>query len=261
VARNPRPIPLTCETCRRDPAPSAALFAAEVETLAGVGIRARAEVIAAGIAGSPARGGRDGSDKHEPEQQRAQGQDPRSASPMARRIAMRRDATATFKKGRTMRRIGLDFVVALLALGPAWAEDVPFAKPPVSESGQSPDLMQPGLGDIMSLAQLRHIKLWQAGKSANWALVDYEIDKLQNSFSRAAMLYNNIPLAYIAMIGEPLNRLKAASSEKNFTKFASGFSELTAACNSCHVAGNVRFIRIQAPTASPFSDQNFAPEK
>ncbi len=40
------------------------------------------------------------------------------------------------------------------------------------------ELYRPPLGDIMGKIQLRHIKLWFAGKSRNWELATYEVDEI-----------------------------------------------------------------------------------
>ncbi len=34
----------------------------------------------------------------------------------------------------------------------------------------------------MALQQMRHVKLWFAGRAGNWPLADYEIDKLKGGF-------------------------------------------------------------------------------
>src|SRR5262250_1588155 len=39
-----------------------------------------------------------------------------------------------------------------------------------------------GLGEIMSLQQMRHLKLWLAGAAKNWPLADYELDELKEGF-------------------------------------------------------------------------------
>jgi hypothetical protein len=36
----------------------------------------------------------------------------------------------------------------------------------------------PGLGEFMTATQLRHAKLWFAGKENNWDLAAYEIDEI-----------------------------------------------------------------------------------
>src|SRR5262249_20689262 len=40
----------------------------------------------------------------------------------------------------------------------------------------------PGLGELMSLQQMRHVKLWLAAEAGNWELADYEIDELSEGF-------------------------------------------------------------------------------
>src|SRR5450759_722489 len=52
----------------------------------------------------------------------------------------------------------------------------------------------PRLGDIMSMAQLQHMKLWFAGKSLNWDLAAYELRQLKASLVEAASLYRGIPV-------------------------------------------------------------------
>src|SRR4051794_1959718 len=40
----------------------------------------------------------------------------------------------------------------------------------------------PGLGEIMTLQQMRHLKLWYAGQAGNWPLAGYELDELKEGF-------------------------------------------------------------------------------
>src|ERR1700733_16219163 len=46
----------------------------------------------------------------------------------------------------------------------------------------------PGLGEIMTLQQLRHIKLWFAGRAGNWPLADYEMGELNEGFENVTKL-------------------------------------------------------------------------
>ena len=66
------------------------------------------------------------------------------------------------------------FVAVILASGAAVAQE----KEPY----------QPGLGEIMALQQMRHIKLWFAGHAGNWPLADYEIGELKEGFEDVAGL-------------------------------------------------------------------------
>src|SRR5215471_18604761 len=40
----------------------------------------------------------------------------------------------------------------------------------------------PGLGEIMTFQQMRHVKLWLAGQAGNWPLASYELDELNEGF-------------------------------------------------------------------------------
>ena len=120
------------------------------------------------------------------------------------------------------------------------------------------------LGDVMGQTQLRHFKLWFAGALGNWPLAAYEVAQIRRSFNDAGAIGGSVggqPLAKLLQDKStpPLNELQTAIEAKNFGNFAKAFDKLTADCNSCHVAAHVGFIKMQVPTASPFSDQSFPP--
>src|SRR5579872_3032425 len=66
----------------------------------------------------------------------------------------------------------------------------------------------PGLGEIMTLQQLRHIKLWFAGRAGNWALADYEIGELNEGFEDVDKLLGGGMVDKI--VGAPLKELQKA---------------------------------------------------
>src|ERR1051326_4467044 len=115
----------------------------------------------------------------------------------------------------------------------------------------------PGLGEIMTLQQMRHAKLWFAGAARNWPLADYELDELKEGFEDAANLH---PVHEGVPVGEmiakltpgPLQEISAAISKKDPAGFARAFDQLSATCNRCHQAANHGFIRIGRPAAPPF---------
>ena len=144
--------------------------------------------------------------------------------------------------------------VSTVALPAPAQEQVPYAY-----RTPSGDNVAPTLGDIMGTTQLRHFKLWYAGKLKNWELAGYELGQIDDSFVNAARLYLNIPIEMINMIDKPLTALGEAIKAKDGAKFGNAFTDLTNACNACHQAAHVGFIRIQIPTASPFSNQIFEP--
>jgi hypothetical protein len=121
------------------------------------------------------------------------------------------------------------------------------------------DAYRPPLGDIMGAIQLRHIKLWFAGKLGNWKLAAYEVGEIKASLENAADLYRGIPAELVTNTADPILAIGDAIEAKDSAAFAKSYSELTLACNACHQGIGRGFIVIQVPTASPFADQSFAP--
>ena len=130
----------------------------------------------------------------------------------------------------------------------------PGASPPEAKAADIP-----GLGEIMTLQQLRHIKLWFAGHGGNWPLADYEIGELNGGFDDVDKLLGGGTVR--EMVGAPLKELQKAVDDKNATAFAAAYDRLSAGCNNCHHALDHAFIAIQRPTTLPYSDQSFAPPK
>jgi hypothetical protein len=123
---------------------------------------------------------------------------------------------------------------------------------------------EPGLGEFMTAIQLRHAKLWFAGKSNNWDLAAYEIDEIKEGFEDAARLhstFDGVPVAEMikTIIDPRIERLEKAIVGKNGTNFIAAFDELTNGCNSCHAGASKPFIRIQRPSEPPLTNQDFAP--
>jgi hypothetical protein len=160
-------------------------------------------------------------------------------------------------------RVFLRFFLAafsLLIVPPARSDDVPFAQPAPSLNSRG-NSYAVSLSDAMQLTQLRHMKLWLAGRAKNWPLANYELAQLKDTFDKAAVLYLNIPVQYIAAVEQPLGALSNAVAAKDPAQFQRGFKTLQSACNDCHRAADVGFITIQTPSASVFPDQSFAPAR
>ena len=126
------------------------------------------------------------------------------------------------------------------------------------------DSYAPGLGEFMTATQLRHAKLWFAGKDNNWDLAAYEIDEITEGLEDAEKqfpIHDGIPVADMikANIDPAVEQLKKAVEARSRTKFVVAFDNLTRACNTCHAGAGKPFIQIQRPTSSPLSNQNFAP--
>ncbi len=118
----------------------------------------------------------------------------------------------------------------------------------------------PRLGDIMNAAQSRHMKLWFAGKSANWELAAYELRQLKASLVEAASLYQGIPVTNVTTMVQPVQSVTDAIEAKDGRRFAKAYRGLTDGCNACHQSIGRGFIAMRVPEASPFSDQQFAPQ-
>src|SRR6476660_2231542 len=102
---------------------------------------------------------------------------------------------------------------------------------------------EPGLGEFMTATQLRHAKLWFAGKDSNWDLAAYEIDEIKEGLEDAARLHPNfegVPVADMirSIINPRIEELERVITAKSLAKFVVAFDELTSSCNSCHAAAN-----------------------
>lgn len=151
------------------------------------------------------------------------------------------------------RLIALAGLTLALGGGTAQAQPVTPAQP-----------FAPGLGEIMTLQQIRHAKLWLAGGASNWPLAGYELDELREGFDDAARLHathEGVPVAKLiaGLTPAPLDALEKAIAGKNAAQFRTAFDRLSAACNACHMAAKKEFIRIVRPRSSAFPNQEFRP--
>jgi hypothetical protein len=159
--------------------------------------------------------------------------------------------------GERMERICAALIAAAIFTGGA-ALAQSASKPaelPQADSGAN----LPGLGEIMTLQQLRHIKLWFAGHGGNWPLADYEVGELEEGFDDVTKLLG--PGIVDKQVGSPIKALEKAVADKNRAAFEPAFDSLSAGCNGCHRMLDHGFIVIQHPTLLPYSNQNFAPQK
>lgn len=123
------------------------------------------------------------------------------------------------------------------------------AAEPAARSDQS------DLSEQMTTAQLRHTKLWFAGKLGNWKLAAYELDRLASSLDEAA---RRVPAGGSAEeAASQVTSVRSAIEAKDLGAFTKAYSELTHACNACHRAAGRGFVTIQMPAVSPFTDQDF----
>ena len=130
----------------------------------------------------------------------------------------------------------------------------------VAQGGPGEDYI-PRLGDIMSSIQARHVKLWYAGKAANWDLAAFEYRQLKAGLVEAARLYAGIPVSNVTTMADPMQSVEDAISARDVRRFSKSFSGLTEACNGCHVSMARHYIVIQVPTErQPIGNQLFSPQ-
>jgi hypothetical protein len=124
----------------------------------------------------------------------------------------------------------------------------------------------PGFGEIMTLTQKRHIKLWFAGQSGNWPLASYELDELNEGFDDLATYHPThkdaqlpIPQLIEKMIKFPVSQLDEAVKAQDSDRFMKAFDQLTEGCNGCHQATKFGFNVVTRPAVNPYTNQVFQP--
>lgn len=126
----------------------------------------------------------------------------------------------------------------------------------------------PALGEIMGQNQVRHAKLWFAGRAANWALASYELDELVEGFADAAKYHpthktapDSLARLLAAYMDGPMSALRQVVAQHDSAGFPAAFDALTHGCNGCHAAAGFGFNVVQRPTSPPFTNQSFAPRE
>ena len=149
--------------------------------------------------------------------------------------------------------------VVLLALQGTACQQPPKAPPPTIAA------YVPGLGELMTLQQMRHTKLWLAGEAGNWPLAAYEIKELGEGFDDIVKFHPTHEESPVApkdaiprMVTEPVAEISAAVASKDPKAFEQGYDKLTKACNDCHQAANFAFNVVQRPATNPYPNQVFA---
>lgn len=125
-----------------------------------------------------------------------------------------------------------------------------------SKLGAAERAHAPGLGEIMTFTQMRHVKLWLAGSNENWPLARYELNGLQEKIADAAKQH---PQLIDSTMKAPLTQLDEAVKAEHREKFVKAFDALTQGCNSCHQATKLGFNVVTRPVGNPYANQAFRP--
>jgi hypothetical protein len=114
----------------------------------------------------------------------------------------------------------------------------------------------------MTTIQLRHSKLWYAGRLENWPLAEYQLQQLDAAFAQAASLYPEMAAPGMAETSKVAKQLGEALKAKEEGQFEKAFAEVTAQCNVCHEAAGRPYINVRTPKfPSPYSNQLFDPKQ
>ena len=162
-----------------------------------------------------------------------------------------------------IRRASVVVFMTFLLLGAACGRATTTAGAGTSPAASEPYV--PGLGEMMSLQQMRHVKLWFAGQAENWDLAAYELDELGEGFDDIVKFHPTHKDSPVApsdaiprMVTEPLQALRAAVDSKDAHAFGRAYDSLTTSCNNCHQATNFAFNSVQTPASNPYPNQVFA---
>ena len=154
-------------------------------------------------------------------------------------------------------------VVVFLAL--AMSHPVVAAEKQSEQPSGQQQSYTPSLAVVMELIQVSYFKLWLAGNLRNWPLTEYELLQMRATLQDARALFPNVPKADTSAVLQSAEEFRDAIKTKDGKKFDSAFRKFTSACNSCHEAVGLEFIKIRVPVrspmmTSPLSGQSFAPK-
>ena len=121
-----------------------------------------------------------------------------------------------------IRQSGIQGVALTMALaGACVACRTQPASQPSGSPGVTSEAYAQGLGELMTLQQMRHTKLWLAEQAGNWALAAYELDELGEGFDDAIAFHPTHKESPVApkdaiprMITKPLADLRRPSTRR-----------------------------------------------
>jgi hypothetical protein len=163
------------------------------------------------------------------------------------------------------------FVLAGLATAAAPANDanseIAALKKEIAELKKS--AYHPELGEQMLTIQIRHARLWFAGKAQNWTLAAFELQEIKEAFEAVVeqnpehAIFQPQRLADIlpAMTKAPVAALRDAIDHSSKAEFEKAYDGLSAACTGCHRAAGNDFLIIQRPTAPILDNLRTTPTK
>src|ERR1017187_2270390 len=87
--------------------------------------------------------------------------------------------------------------------------------------------IKPGLGEMMSMIQLHHEKLWFAGINANWKLADFEINEIKEAVAQAAAVETDRPeIKSLPILKPAIDSVSKAIGAHSIEQFKYSYGEL-----------------------------------
>jgi len=161
-------------------------------------------------------------------------------------------------------------LVVVLSVPPARAADAAAdaaaLRAKVAELGQR--IPQPELGQQMLELQIRHDRLWWAGKAGNWNLAYYMVSELGETLRGIEQTNGDAPelqadkLSEVmpAIMDPAIRNVQAALAKKDAAAFATAYDGLSASCNACHAKAGVGFLHIQRPKTPLLDNLRYVPD-
>jgi len=160
--------------------------------------------------------------------------------------------------------------LAVMAAAPASASspeagEINALKAGIARLGQR--VPAPELGQQMLELQIRHDRLWWAGKAGNWNLAYYMVSELSEALRGIEETNGDAPelqpekLSEImpAIMDPAIRDVQEALAKKDPAAFASAYDRLSASCNACHAKAGVEFLHIQRPKTPLLDNLRYAP--
>lgn len=104
-----------------------------------------------------------------------------------------------------------------------------------------------GFGATMIEVGHRYGELYFAGQDRNWGYAGHQIEEIEVAME-LGLQRRPSRAANAAMLDPALEAVETAIDARDAAAFDSAFAHLTATCNACHLAEDVRFIHVVTPT-------------
>ena len=128
-------------------------------------------------------------------------------------------------------------------------------------------LRPPELGQQMLELQIRHDRLWWAGRARNWNLAYFMVGELGEALRGIEASNGDAPelepdkLSEVmpAMMNPAIRNVQLALEKKDPAAFGKAYDELSAACTACHLRAGVDFLHIERPRTPLLDNLRYAP--